>query len=182
MKNVKVAHLSRCATFRFNRQSIYIKVAVGAYLRPPKWPPPLLPPPFAEPPRAPLGRLAPPTWRAGRLPALTDGREVVCFGVKVELGLRCVPTADGRLVPPCPKLRRRTSLGRAVLRVLLSRLLRMLLRLPLKPVPGRLLSLLPLCGLMLPACGRLSPKVNRPAHNQAPASIGKNARMPAHPA
>ena len=76
----------------------------------------------------------------------------------MELGLRCEAVAEGLRAPFCPKLRRRTSLGRAVLRVLLSRLLRMLPRCPLKPVEGRLLSLLPLCGLLLPACGRLSPR------------------------
>ena len=137
------------------------------YLRPPKWPPPLLPLLFAVPLRDPAVRLMLPVVRVGRLFVLIVGREVLRFGVNVAFGLRCVVVVDGRFTMLRLKPFRFVTFGRAVLRVLLSRLLRKLLRLPLKFVEGRLLLFLSVCGFrfVVPAAFilRFPEKFPRPA-------------------
>lgn len=115
---------------------------------PPKLPP--RPPPLPrdvdfDEPR--LG-LLPPIEGREPVPRLTDGLDVPRFGVNVLLGFRCVVVLVVRLFPPKLKPLLFPLLGRAVVRVLLSRLFLKPLRCPLNVIPGRFLSVLGRCGLL----------------------------------
>lgn len=94
------------------------------YRCPPLLPPPLFPPPLAELLRLPVLRFPPPIDFLGLPERLKDGRELPRFGVKVLLGLRCIPVFEGRLPPLNEAEFAPLWLGFTVVRVLLSRWLR----------------------------------------------------------
>lgn len=102
-----------------------LRAAFGrGYLCPPLLPPPLFPPPLAELLRLPVLRFPPPIDFLGLPERLKDGRELPRFGVKVLLGLRCIPVFEGRLPPLNEAEFTPLWLGFTVVRVLLSRWLR----------------------------------------------------------